>query len=155
MKFVILLISIFVLSSCYQNTTPYLDATVQDSDIRKYEIEIKYHIEGRGNIHSYSFSKWEYDRSVWIYVESLFGVIGAKDIELTHDRGKIERPYRQSNMRGTIEFKNGVMILALKMPRYSNDVGEGNVPTHWEPYQLNSTYNLQSTANKALQRTSR
>ena len=62
------------------------------------------HIEGRGNIHILSLSKYEYDNSNWIYVNSLEGRISAKDIVFSRYWACIEYPWSTSNLKGHIEF---------------------------------------------------
>ena len=46
---------------------------VRPSTKYSYEVQIRKHVEGRGNIHTLSFSKYEYDTSDWLYLNDLQG----------------------------------------------------------------------------------
>ena len=92
------LLIIFV-GGCYNKETISTSVLVRKTSKPKYEIQIKKHIEGRGNIHTLSLSKYEYDNSDWIYVNSLEGKISAKDIVFSHYWACIEYPWSISNLR--------------------------------------------------------
>jgi hypothetical protein len=105
----------------------------------KYELQIKYHTKGRGNIHTYSLSKYEFDDSDWIYTNIINGRVDASDLIFTHHQRRTESPWKQSELRGYVQFSGDTLaIIALEMPLYN----DSSKVDHWEKYEFNGTYSL-------------
>jgi hypothetical protein len=72
-----------VIASC-QGQKPYGDIVAYDYDVYQHELQLKYHTKGRGNIHTYSLAKYEYDQYNWIYTNRLHGKIEADCLVFTY-----------------------------------------------------------------------
>lgn len=132
------------LSSCfsYQEST-FPDVVVRESDISKYEVQIRKHVRGRGSLHSISFSKFEYDQSDWLYLDSVEGIVEADALVFTRHWRCVKYPWSDSNLKGTVEFKEGTLVIALERPWYE----DGKTMTGYRPLDINGTYtvNFQNT----------
>lgn len=105
----------------------------------KYELQLKYHTTGRGNIHTFSLSKYEFDDADWIYTNTLSGRVDAKDLIFTHYQRKTEYPWKQSELKGYVQFYGDTLaIIALEIPWYN----DSSKVDHWVKYEFNGTYSL-------------
>jgi hypothetical protein len=133
------LIISLLLSSCGSTSKPANEIIAYKYHSFKYELQIKYHTKGRGNIHQLSLSKYEFDASDWIYLNALKGNVPADSLVLTHFQRKTEYPWNQSLLKGRVEFKDDSTIkIDFKMPNY-NDSGKVQF---YEPYEFNGIYKL-------------
>jgi hypothetical protein len=144
------------LSGCYQKDT--FDSEVIIRPGAKgftYEVQIKGHGEGRGNIHNpFDWKVHHWDHFYWLYVNNIEGTIAAKDLVLTTDWRCVESSWSYSNVKGHIEFQPGKVIVALDLPRYSSGSAKYNQETkEWEtqeasalighgPLDANGTYSI-------------
>lgn len=127
-----------------------------------YEIQIKSHGEGRGNPHDpfdWKVQKW--DSSDWLYVHKMEGVVPASDLVYTTDWRCVESPW--PNIKGSVEFQPGKVIVALDFPRYGGRASYDRVKQEWEahdeligyaPFEGNGTYAIREVA-KAWEPTSK
>ncbi len=113
------------------------EVIVRTSDEFNFEIEIPIHNEGRGNVHTFDVSKYEFDSQHWIYVDKITGEINASDIVLTYERDKTNSPWKQSNLKGAIGFSRDSLTINLQTPIY---VSASNTPEKWEDCRFNGTY---------------
>lgn len=145
-KLFLLIIILSITASCGSVRTPYKEITAYDFDEYKHELQLKYHVKGRGNIHTYSLAKYEFDDFDWIYTNSLKGKIEADSLIFTHYQRKTKYPWKQSKLDGYIEVLSDTSIVFnLLMPIYDDS---SNV-TSWEPYHFNGTYTLQKKQGTA------
>ncbi len=133
----LILILTLILTSCYSNQTVDQKVVIRNSDNYKFEIQIIVHNEGRGNIHTFDLSKYEFESSHWIYLNSKRGKINASDIILTYERNETEYPWPQSKLKGYIEFSNDSLFINLKKPYYADG---SNEPNYWVDYEYNGRY---------------
>jgi hypothetical protein len=136
-----------IISGCCQRTTAYGFVNVKkiNAERYKYEIEIPYHFEGRGNIHApFDLSKYEQETAVWIYINKTNGKIDANDLALTDYKGKVDYPWPQTDLRGYLEFTGDILILNFQVPYYK----ETETPDHWEPYKFNGKYKVGRISNQ-------
>ena len=109
----------------------------------KYELQIGYHVKGRGNIHTYSMSKYEYDGFDWIYLNKLTGEIVADSMIFTHYSGGTKYPDKQSDLKGHIKFlEDTTVLIDLQMPVYKDTCNKAD---HWENWEYNGKYKLKIT----------
>ena len=140
-----LIFLIFVIFfGCYHNEEISPNVIIREQSSPKYEIQIKRHIKGRGNIHNLSFSKYEHYDSEWIYVNALKGKIEAQDIIFSHYWGCLASPWSQSKLKGFIEFKEKKLTISLLIPYYKDGV---NVSSYQES-DINGEYNVIIDLNK-------
>ena len=144
MNYKILLIFIlpFILCGCYSNETVDQKVMIRDSNKYDYEIQIRVHNEGRGNIHTLDMNKYEFESSDWIYLNSKQGKIHSSDIILTHFQDKTEYPWNQKELKGYIEFINDSLTVKLKIPYY---VEGSEKPKYWVDYKYNGKYLTESS----------
>jgi hypothetical protein len=129
----------FSFSSCNTTRTSNEELIVYNySNNYKYEIELKYHTKGRGNIHSFSLSKYEFDQWDWMYLNSIHGRIDASNMIFTHYQRKTEYPWSQSKLKGYIEFNGDTANINLQMPHYN----DSSIVDHWDEYEFNGKYKL-------------
>ncbi|SFU35033.1 hypothetical protein SAMN04487941_0169 [Pontibacter akesuensis] len=125
------------IASC-QVQKPYGEILAYDYDVYQHELQLKYHTKGRGNIHTYSLAKYEYDQFNWIYTNRLEGKIEADSLVFTYRHLNSKFPQKQSALKGYIEvFGDSTISINLEMPRYKE-----STISHWEPYEFNGTYKL-------------
>ncbi len=134
-----------ILNGCYSTETVDSKVIVRTSDDFNFEIEIPIHYEGRGNIHTFDLSKYEFDSQHWIYVNEITGELIASEITLTYERGKTSFPWKQSNLKGVIGFSNDSIKINLQTPIY---VGDSDIPDRWENYRFNGIYLAERKTNK-------
>lgn len=127
------------MNSClYSDEKATKDLTVYSYDKMKYALAIKYRTEGRGNIHTFDFSKYELDDADWIYTNRIKGQITSDSIIFTHYQDELEYPWSQSNLKGTVTFDSLSVKIELMMPEYDDGV---NI-SRWVPYKFNGEYKL-------------
>lgn len=129
-----------LLSSCYQRTQYWRAIAYRYSDSSfKYEIQLAYHEYRRGNIHNSSLEKHESEGSDWMYLHSLSGTIGADSIVFTNHQRGITFPWKQSDLKGNLEFVGDTLLLInLQIPDYKDGVHVD----HWDPWKYNGSYSL-------------
>ena len=131
-----------LLSSCYMKNIAPQQILVYDSDEFKYEIQIGFAVKGRGNIHTFSLSKYEFEDFDWIYTNSILGHLDADSIIFTYHQRRASSPWNQmkeSNLKGSVEFKGDSAIsIDLYFPYYKDGISVD----HWEPYRFNGTYRM-------------
>lgn len=139
MKTILFLSTILLVTSCYHNERAASELIIRKSKEFRYEIEIPIHYEGRGNIHRLDASKYSYNDSDWIYVNSRENKVSSGDMVLTYERDKTKYPHCQSNLRGFVYFKNDSILIRLIIPHY---IDEDNTPDEWLKYEYNGNYKL-------------
>ena len=139
-KLLLIIILPLILNGCYSNETVDSKIFLRKTDKYKYEIQISVYNEGRGNIHTLDISKYEFESSHWIYLNSKKGKLKASDIVLTYENGKTEYPWKQSNLRGYVEFINDSLLINLKIPIY---IDEDEKPEDWSDYKFNGKYKIE------------
>jgi hypothetical protein len=132
--------SCITLCSCGSSSKPYNQIIAYKYSKFNHELQLKYHVIGRGNVHQLSLSKYEYDRSDWIYLNSLKGKIDADSLILTNYQRMTDYPWKQENLKGYIQILNDTTIkLNLQLPFYNDN----NRITSYAPYEFNGTYKLE------------
>lgn len=131
-----------ILTSCYSNHTVDQKVVVRNSDNYKFEIQINVHNERLGNIHTLDLSKYEFESSHWIYVNSKRGKINSSNIILTYERNETEYPWPKSKLKGHIEFSNDSLLIKLKKPFY---IDGNNEPEYWVDYEYNGKYLMEKS----------
>lgn len=126
------------LTSCYYEETFYPDVVVRDRGKSRYEVQIRKHIEGRGNIHTFSLSKYEYDDSDWLYLSSITGTVEAKSLVFTNYWACVESPWNIEDLKGRVDFKDGKLTIALEAPSYE----DGKTMSGYRPLDVNGTYTV-------------
>jgi hypothetical protein len=136
---IVLLLSVFLLISCY-TTTKVTGINVYnfDNDNYNYEILIKTHTVGRGNLHNMDLKKWESDSGDWIYTNSINGKILANDIIFTHWQRELEWPWNTSNIKGFIIIDEEEKTIEINLFFYDQE----NQNRKDLPYELNGKYKL-------------
>ncbi|PVY35628.1 hypothetical protein [Pontibacter virosus] len=138
-KLFLLLIIICITASCGSVRKPYKEILAYDYGEFQHELRLTYHTKGRGNIHTYSLAKYEFDDFDWIYTNKLEGKIEADSLVFSHYQRKTEYPWKQSKLKGHIEvLSDSSIVVSLLMPRYD----DSNNVKSWEPYQFNGAYRL-------------
>jgi hypothetical protein len=108
-----------------------------------YELQLPYHVVGRGNVHQLNFKRYEYDDADWIYIDSLKGRKNADAFVFTFYQRKTEYPWNNSNIMGHIDFINDTTVI-LDLRFYDSTVMKlGNV------YWFNGTYKLEVRQDSA------
>jgi hypothetical protein len=124
---------------------PYGEINVSSSStIGRYALPIRYHITRRGgNVHDFNdLSKYEEDRTEWLYLDSLSGKISANAIVYKLFAGdKMTRP-----IQGYIEISDNLVKINLEMPVYEN----GKATDKWTNYKFNGTYRMNRAPNNSL-----
>ena len=148
------------LSGCYQKNTFDSEVIIRPGTKGfTYEVQIKGHGEGRGNIHNpFDWKVHHWDHFYWLYVNNIEGTIAARDLVLTTDWRCVESSWSYSNVTGHIEFQPGKVIVALDLPRYSNTPATYNRETNdWEthdtlighaPLDANGMYRIASITDE-------
>ena len=145
-----------LLGGCYRSTS--FDSVVTIRPGVKgfaYEIQIKSHGEGRGNPHDlfdWKVQKW--DSSYWLYVHKMEGAVPASDLVYTPYWRCVESP--RPNIKGSVEFQPGKVIVALDFPRYGGGrASYDRVKQEWEshdeligyaPFEGNGTYAIREVS---------
>ena len=128
-----------ILISCGSTSTPYPEIIAYKYRDFNYELQLKYHVKGRGNVHTLSLSKYEFDVSNWIYLNSLKGQIETDSLALTYEQRKTEYPWKQRGLKGNVTFMNDTTVkINLQLAGYDDSdkiIGYG-------PYEFNGTYKL-------------
>ena len=137
-KFVILFLSILFLISCYTTKVTGINAYNYNGDKFKYEILIKNHTVGRGNLHNMDLKKWESNSGDWIYTNSINGKIEANSIILTHWQRELERPWNIPNIKGFIEIDEKEKRIEINLFFYDQE----NKNSKDIPYEFNGIYKL-------------
>lgn len=141
-KTIFIIINILFLTSCYQEETVNETLIIKRSTRFKFEIEIPIHHEGRGNIHQLDPSSYEFDEEDWIYLNSDSTKINYHQIILTHEKDKTDYPWRQSNLRGYIEFIKDSISIRLRLPIYKD---QDTIVDGWQDYEHNGKFKLKRT----------
>ncbi|MEO6454961.1 MAG: hypothetical protein ABIN97_12845 [Ginsengibacter sp.] len=132
--------------SCGSTSKSYNEIIAYRYSNFKYELQLKYHTTGRGNIHQLNLSKYEYDRSDWIYLNSLNGKINADSLVFTNYQRKTEYPWKQSALKGDIQFPNDTTVkLNFQLPIYDDSAKI----ISYVPYRFNGIYKLIIKQNTA------
>lgn len=139
---IFVILNVFILTSCYHEETVNSQLTIRKSSKSKYEIEIPIHHEGRGNTHQLDPSSYEFNDSDWLYLDSDKSKINFDQIILTYEKNKTDYPWRQSNLRGSIEFKEDSIKISLTLPVYKD---QDTIEDGWQDYKHNGTYKLKRT----------
>jgi hypothetical protein len=93
--FFIIAFIVLTMSSCfYRDEKVNKELTVYSYDKFNYALAIKYTTEGRGNIHTFNFSKFEYENADWIYTNKIRGQIHSDSLVFAHYQDEIEYPWR-------------------------------------------------------------
>jgi hypothetical protein len=131
----------FILDSCYMRRVypAYPEIIARNYSDYKYELNIKYHVRGQGSFYNFSLARWEGDDYHWIYLNSLVGCIEADSLVFTRYKQKTEYPWKQSDLKGYIEFLNDTLLnIDFQFPHY-NDTGKVE---YYRPYEFNGLFKL-------------
>ena len=102
-----------------------------------YEIEVPIRHEGQGNIHKMDPYKYKFYDSHWIYSESDSSIVYFDKLVLTYKKNKTESPWKQSKLRGYIEFQIDSLSINLTVPVYKD---QDTTVDGWADYKYNGTY---------------
>jgi len=126
------------LTACYYRQTYYPDVIVRGSVKFKYEVQLRRHIEGRGNMHTLSLSKFGYDTSSWLYLDTITGTVGADALVFTRYWACLEYPWSSQKLKGYVEFKGDQLVIALEGPWYE----DGKTLSGYRPLDANGVYSV-------------
>ena len=128
-----------MMNSCfYRDENANKELTVYSYDRFKHALAIKYKTDGQGNIHSFDFSKYEYDDADWIYTDKINGTILSDSLVFTHHQDKMEYPWRTTKLKGTVTFDSLTVRIELMMPEHDDN----DKIKKWVPYKFNGQYRL-------------
>jgi hypothetical protein len=123
--------------SCGETSHPYGDIIAYKYNHGfRYELQLPYHVEGRGNVHQLNLKRYAYEDADWFYLDTLHGRISAQAFVFTFYQRKTEYPWKKSNIEGYIDFLNGTTV-TVNFQFF--DSARTSQP---KPYRLNGTYKL-------------
>ena len=131
---------VVLLNGCYSETTYESEVIIRPGTKGfNYEVQIKGHGEGRGNLHNpFDWTVHNWDFSYWLYLNKIEGTTSANDLAITSNRRCVDSPpwSDYENVEGNVEFQTGKIIVKLNMASYdNNDVVIGH-----KPFDANGTY---------------
>ena len=103
-----------------------------------YEIQLGYTEKTWGGPCNISFHSSISHGANWLYAKSMKGELGAAEIVLTSERGKLDYPWATKDLRGTISFTNDTMMVQLQQPSYP----DGEHMKGYAAYFLNGVYQI-------------
>jgi hypothetical protein len=124
------------IGGCYERTTPPIEARLCAEPAGRIELELRYHVEGRGNVHTLSLSKYQHENSDWLYTGNAPGVIDATGVVLTNRRKKTEFPWSISPLQGRLLLDGRLLVVDLRVPVYAG----GNEVVGYRSYEFNGKY---------------
>lgn len=130
---------IFYITSCYHKEEVDTVLTLRKSKDYKYELELLIHHEGRGNIHQLDASKYRFESSSWLYFNQDTGKVNCENLILTNERNKTQYPFKQSNLKGFIQFRKDSIKIRLIVPHY---IDQDTIVDEWNNYEYNGNYKL-------------
>jgi len=137
--FISTILIFLTMSSCfYRDEKVDKELTVYSYDKFKYALAIKYTTEGRGNIHSFDFSKYQYQNADWVYTNRINGQVQSDSLVFTQYQDETEYPWRTNKIKGSVTFDSLNVKIELLLPVYDN---KDNVKS-WVPYEFNGQYRL-------------
>ncbi|MDF3028893.1 MAG: hypothetical protein K0S23_3200 [Fluviicola sp.] len=135
-------ISVFfllLLTACYHKEKVSPELIIRKSSVYNYEIELPVHHEGRGNMHQLDLSKYSFEDSDWLYLNTKEGRVNYTGIILTHERYKVHYPSCQSNLRGYVRFQKDSLKIRLIVPHY---IDQDTIVDEWNNFEYNGDYKL-------------
>ena len=146
-RFCYLIVTSLLLFSCGWTSKPASEIIAYKYHDFTYELQLKYHTKGRGNVHQLNLSKYEFDESDWIYLNAISGIVNADSLIFTHYQRKTKYPWNQSALKGNVEFTNDSTIkIDLQIPHYN---GTSKIQAYGS-YEFNGTYKLVVRQDTAL-----
>ena len=62
-----------------------------------------------------------YQSKYYLYVDKIEGTLASSEVILTHEKDGINEPWPQSNLKGAVNFSDGVITINLLVPHYRQD----------------------------------